>query len=152
MIVPDWTGGDAWADEMARQARVIGCHRSTLLRLRFVGTARLLTPWRVRSSVQCNAAAIEKVLPLLEACRRDCGRRMFEIYAPWSSIELGELLVEARNRATLAAIGRDRPREKGARFDPARIPLEAIDHLIQRHPNMRVVEQLRAERNRRLAA
>lgn len=152
MNVPPWAGGVAWAAEMRRQASVIGCKRSTPLRLRFEATAHQLTPSRLRSSVQCNDAAIDAILPLLELCRRDCGRRLFEIYRPWTDPELGELLVEARNRLTLRGLGRDRARARGPRFDPARIPDRALDHLIQTHRSMAVVEQLRAERNRRREA
>jgi hypothetical protein len=66
--------------------------------------------------------------------------------------EIGALLVETRNRIDALRSGRaDRPRRKGPRFDPARIPDAALDRLIQQHPDLGTVERLRAERGRRLA-
>jgi hypothetical protein len=64
--------------------------------------------------------------------------------------EIGALLVETRNRLDGLRSGRaDRPRSKGPRFDPARIPDAALERLIQRHPDLEVVDRLRAERARR---
>lgn len=130
----------------------MGLKRATPLVQRFVATARLLEPWRLRSTVQCSREGLEAILPLLEHCRRDHARRLYECSAPWSAEELGVLLVEARNRTLLHQLGRDRPRDKGPRFDPSRMPDAAIDALIQRHPDMRIVEELRSERLRRHAA
>lgn len=64
---------------------------------------------------------------------------------------IGELLVETRNRITVLRIGRTEPKPKGPRMDPSRLPDEALDRLIQRHPDMRLVEELRAERDSRRA-
>jgi hypothetical protein len=65
---------------------------------------------------------------------------------------IGALLVETRNRIDALRSGRaDRPRRKGPRFDPARIPNPALDRLIQQHRDLAIVERLRAERGRRLA-
>lgn len=65
--------------------------------------------------------------------------------------ELGFLLAETRNRILAVLSGRaEQPRAKGPRFDPQRLPDAALDRLIQRHPDMNVVEELRAERRRRL--
>lgn len=66
--------------------------------------------------------------------------------------DIGALLVETRNR--LEALGSGRayaPRPKGPRFDPARLPDQALDRLIQRHPDLGVVNILRAERAARLS-
>lgn len=149
LAVPAWAGPWAWLEEIRRQARVMQC-RSGHHR-RFEATARQLTAWRIRSAVQCSAAAIEQILPLLEACRRDPGRRLLGERHCWRDAELGELLVEARNRLELARLGRDRARMRGPRFDPTRIPGDRLEHLIQRHPDLAIVDQLRAERARRHA-
>jgi hypothetical protein len=69
-----------------------------------------------------------------------------------SRAEIGALLVETRNRLDALRSGRaDRPRHKGPRFDPARIPDAALERLIQQHPDLATVDRLRTERIRRLA-
>jgi hypothetical protein len=66
--------------------------------------------------------------------------------------EIGALLVETRNRLDALRSGRaDRPRAKGPRFDPTRIPDAALERLIQQHPELQTVDRLRGERRRRLA-
>jgi hypothetical protein len=66
--------------------------------------------------------------------------------------DIGALLVETRNRIAALRSGRaDRPRPKGPRFAPAVLPDRALDRLIQRHPDLAIVEQLRAEKRRRQA-
>lgn len=64
--------------------------------------------------------------------------------------ERGALLVEVRNRRHLLAIGRVAPREKGARLDLALLSSDALERLIQSHRDLGLVQQLRAERQRRL--
>lgn len=62
---------------------------------------------------------------------------------------LGILIVKAENH--IAWIERGCPeREKGPALDPARLPDDRIDFLIQHHRDMAVVEALRAEKSRRL--
>jgi hypothetical protein len=64
--------------------------------------------------------------------------------------EIGALLVETRNRLEAVRSGRaDRQRRPGPRFDAQRLPDAALERLIQHHPDLGVVEQLRAERRRR---
>lgn len=145
--VPAWAGPWAWADELERQARIMRC--SSGHHRRFEATARHLTAWRIRSAAQCSPAAIARILPMLEAARRDYGRRLLGERSCWSDAELGELIVEARNRLTLAALGRDRARPRGPRMDPASIPDDRLEALIQRHANLELVDQLRSERQRR---
>jgi hypothetical protein len=109
---------------------------------------RQLTPWRLRSPAQCNQAAIDAVLPLLEGMAR-CQCRGIDVgpFGPhrtgWTRAQFGELLVIARNRAALYQLGRDRPKPKGPRFDLQLLPDDRIDALIQRHPDMAIVEALR---------
>jgi hypothetical protein len=97
----------------------------------------------------------------LEACERlfERARQAGDVPAgrglqrEFTRAEIGTLLVETRNRLEALRNGRaDRPRARGPRFDPARIPDAALDRLIQQHPDLEIVDRLRAERNRRLAA
>lgn len=67
--------------------------------------------------------------------------------------EIGALLVELHNRQATLATGRWLlPRTKGPAFDPALLPDAALDRLIQTHPDLAVVERLRAERRIRQMA
>jgi hypothetical protein len=67
----------------------------------------------------------------------------------WSRAELGVLITEAVNRQRQLAIGRVTPRPKGPPLDPRRLPDDRLDHLIQHHRDLQLVEALRAERRRR---
>lgn len=70
-----------------------------------------------------------------------------------SRAEIGALLVELHNRQDALRSGRWlMPRAKGPAFDPALLPDEALDRLIQRHPDLTVVDRLRAERQARQLA
>lgn len=156
LIVTPWAGPFEWLEELERQARVMRPSQPHYRRFR--EKARQLQPWRIRSSVQCNSTAIGLLAPVLRTCRQDPGRKLIDdraplfTLAPWSDAELGELLVELNNRVVLLRLGRDRPRDKGPRFDLQRLPDHRIDALIQRHFDMAIVEALRAERSRRLGA
>jgi hypothetical protein len=95
----------------------------------------------------------------LEACERLFNRARgagdipsgYGLQRAFTRAAIGALLVETRNRIAALRSGRaDRPRRKGPRFDPARIPDAALERLIQRHPDLDTVERLRAERRRRL--
>lgn len=70
----------------------------------------------------------------------------------WSRADLGTLIVEATNRQTLLGLGRDTPRAKGPALDPRRLPDDRLDHLIQSHRNIDIVNALRGERERRARA
>lgn len=152
--VPSWRGPFAWSAEIYRQLDVLRC--STPRYTRFKATCVLLTTWRIRSPVQCSADGVRQLLPILECAHVNHGRLPLRtIYSPctgWTSEELGTLLVEARNRMALAALGRDRARTRGPRFHPSLMPADRLASLIQSHPDMAVVEVLRAELRRREAA
>ncbi|MGI4877618.1 MAG: hypothetical protein ACRYG4_09050 [Janthinobacterium lividum] len=69
-----------------------------------------------------------------------------------SRAEMGTLLVELRNRQRSLASGRAYlPRPKGPRLNPAMLTDEALERLIQRHPDISLVDRLRAERELRSA-
>ncbi|MCE6959269.1 hypothetical protein LAZ40_09410 [Cereibacter sphaeroides] len=61
---------------------------------------------------------------------------------------LGRWIVLATNQGRWIAAGCP-VREKGPRLDPSRIPDARLDWLIQRHPDVDLVERLRDERRRR---
>lgn len=118
---------------------------------RFDRAARRLTVEAISTITDAGAAA------RLEArLRADCrwpsravchgGRELFRVF---KRQELGELIAAATNRARMLARGRTEPKPKGATLDPARLPDDRLDWLIQRHADMAVVDALRAERQRR---
>jgi len=108
-------------------------------------TARELTVERIR---QCrhadDLARCETMLAQASA------GWLYGLDRAFSRAERGELLVEVRNRILLLNLGRTRPKPKGPRLDPARLPDAALLRLIQTHADPHLVNQLRAERQRRL--
>jgi hypothetical protein len=115
---------------------------------RFEATARQLTAERIRTCR--DAPAIARLVQRLSAARYPTGS-LHDLDRVWSRAELGDLLVEATNRRTLLAMGRDTPRPKGPALDPRRLPDDRLDHLIQSHRDLAVVDALRRERERRSA-
>ncbi|WP_242121198.1 hypothetical protein [Sphingomonas lacusdianchii] len=112
-----------------------------------------------------RATARELTVERIRLCRHDddlarCEDMLVRAFDGWlygldrafTRAERGTLLVEVRNRRTLLAMGRTTARPKGARFDPTKLPDEALDRLIQHHRDIAVVDQLRAERTRRAEA
>lgn len=139
-----WQGAGAWCRHVGRLAaldRPCGGPMGD----RFKATARELTVERIRESRQLED--LERIAGWLDAARPSCSGSY--LAGVWSRRELGELIVEIRNRITLLRLGRDRPREKGDRFELERIPDDRLEWLIQRHPNLDLVDRLRAERARR---
>lgn len=109
-------------------------------------TARTLTIERVR--VCRHDDDLERVEAML--IDANAGWLGGGLSTAFTRAERGALLVEVRNRRQLIALGRDVPKKKDPRLDPARLPVAALDRLIQSHRDMNLVEQLRAERARRL--
>lgn len=145
MIVPPFTTLAAWLAEIDRQGALMR-PRSRLYE-RFDRTARTLTPGRIRRAD--DPVAIAELVGRLRAARRPWGHDLHELDRVWSRAELGVLLTEAVNRQRQLAIGRVTPRPKGRPLDPRRLPDDRLDHLIQHHRDLQVVEALRAERRRR---
>jgi hypothetical protein len=111
-------------------------------------------------SLRVNDIRSSRDIAALEGCERlfDCARGAGDVPCgrglprELTRSEIGALLVETRNRLAALRSGRaDRPRPKGPRFDPVRIPDAALERLIQCHPDLGTVDRLRAERVRRLA-
>lgn len=140
-----WTSAAGWARNIGRLQAIETC--SSTWRERFHATARSLTVARLR---ECrHVEDVQRIEKMLASARRDHG--FGSLGRVWSKAELGELLVEARNRIELLELGRDRPRVPNERFALEHIPTERLEALIQRHPNMELVERLRLERQRRIS-
>ncbi|WP_336966384.1 hypothetical protein [Sphingobium aquiterrae] len=113
-------------------------------------SARALTAERIR---ECrHDDDLERAEGLLAAARHSFSGYLYGLERAFTKAELGVLLMEVRNRRRLLALGRDRARERGPRLDPACLPIEALERLIQTHRDLKLVERLRAERARRLDA
>jgi hypothetical protein len=137
-----WEGMASWVRQMASFPE--SWRRSADQDERFRKTVRMLDIEKVRLCRHDDA------LELVEERLADW--RNNDLRAAFTRSEIGTLLVEVRNRRHLLALGRHQAKPKGPRMDPAMMPMEAIDRLIQRHPNIVVVEQLRIERARRIIA
>ncbi len=146
MQIPPWRGLPAWHRELDRQTNVMRASRP--LYHRFEATARQLSAERIRTCR--DAAAIARLVDRLSAARYPSGY-LHDLDRVWSRAELGDLLVEATNRRTLLAMGRNQPRPKGPTLDPGLLPDDRLDHLIQSHRDLAVVEALRTEREHRAA-
>lgn len=119
--------------------------------------------WRRSDQQERRLRQIARMLDVekVRLCRHDdslalveewlCDFRNNDLCGAFTRAEIGRLIVEVRNRRQLLALGRDKPKPKGPRMDPARLPDEALERLIQSHPDMALVEALRAERDRRSA-
>lgn len=145
MIVPPFTSLAAWLVEIDRQGALM--RPRSRLYARFDRTARTLTVGRIRMADDVDAVA--ELVRRLSAARWPGGHDLHGLDRVWSRSELGVLLTEAVNRERQLAIGRVLPRVKGPRLDPLWLPDDRLNHLIQHHPNLDVVEALRAERRRR---
>jgi hypothetical protein len=145
MKVPPFGDLAAWLAEIDRQARLM--RPSRRLYERFDRTARALTPGRIR---MCDdAVSVAELVVRLRAARYPGGHDLHGLDRVWSRAEFGVLITEAVNRQRQLAMGRLVARPKGPRLDPRRLPDARLEHLIQHHRDLGLVEALRAERQRR---
>ncbi len=135
----------AWLAEIDRQAGLM--RPSRRLYERFDRTARALTPGRIR--LYDDGVSVADLVARLRAARHPGGHDLHGLDRVWSRPELGVLITEAVNRQRQLAMGRLEARPKGPRLDPRRLPDARLEHLIQHHPDLGLVEALRAERRRR---
>lgn len=140
-----WESMASWVRHMHRLFAIENPSSDYYARVRT--TARELTVERIR---QCRHA---DDLTRCEAmiAQADSGW-LYGLDRAFTRAERGERLVEVRNRIVLLGLGRTEPKAKGPRLDPMRLPDVALLRLIQTHADPRLVEQLRAERQRRLDA
>jgi hypothetical protein len=136
----------AWLIELDRKRATM--RASTPCHQRLETHARQLTPAVLRATL--DQGSLLEVERRLRAARWYTGD-MWGLDRVWSRAELGGLIVEATNRGRqlLAELLGKPARAPGPRFDPAFIPDERLDALIQRHADMTIVEACRAERARR---
>ncbi len=142
--IPAWMGLAAWLAEIDRQRRIMRADREQYRR--FDTTARQLTPARIRVSRDLHT--LSRLVPRLDAARYPSSD-LHGLDRVWSRAEIGTLLVEVTNRCTQLAMGRHQPKPKGPTFDPRLLPDHRLDHLIQTHRDLAIVDVLRAERLRR---
>jgi hypothetical protein len=119
---------------------------------RFDAFARTLTVEVIRAAT--DAEALARIGQRLRGARSAWAERHLLhglSRVGWSRAELGVLITEATNRGRQLAAG-DPQRAKGPPLDPARLPDDRLEILIQRHRDLAVVEALRAERARRAQA
>jgi hypothetical protein len=140
---PSWTLTD-WLTEISRQQERM--RAATPAYNRFDRTARWLTPARIFTFND-----VDQVAALASLLRKAKYPSNFihGLDRVWSRAELGSLVVAATNRTRQLAMGRRTPRVRGPRLDPARLPDDRLDHLIQHHRDLDVVDGLRAEKRRR---
>lgn len=143
-----WEGMGSWVRQIGRLLAVETTSSAHFER--FDKTARELTIERIRLCRHSDDLA--RVADMLDEADQQ-RRRYFlhDLDRVWTKAELGALRVEVRNRLHQLSIGRVTPKAKGPRLDPARLPMERLEALIQQHRDIGMVEQLRAERARRLA-
>lgn len=134
-----WEGMGSWVRQLCSFAQ--DWQRTEDQDARLLKTMRMLTIDKVRASNDDDGLA------LVEQHIADF--RNTELLTAFTRAQIGALLVEVRNRRRLIALGRTEAKPKGPRFDPTMLPADALDRLIQRHPDIGIVDQLRAERARR---
>jgi hypothetical protein len=103
----------------------------------------LLTVEAVRASR--DAQAVHELVELLRVWRAPGAGEFARIHFA------AGLLAEATNRARQLAMGRLEPKTRGPALDPRLLPDHRLDHLIQTHRDLAIVDALRAERARRQA-
>lgn len=145
--LPRWNAR-AWIERAAWLASWDRWRASSECYERFVRHARELTLDRLHT---LDSDELGVILPAIEATRHDPGRRFLNQRRVWDADELGELIVEGRNRRQLLALGRTEAKTRGQRFDLDRMPDHVLERLIQSHPSMELVDSLRSERERRAA-
>ena len=145
MMVAPFGDLAAWLAEIDRQAGLM--RPSRRLYERFDRTAQALTRGRIR---RCDdGVSVADLVHRLQAARYPGGHDLHGLDRVWSPAGLGVLITEAVNRQRQLAMGRLEARPKGPRLDPRRLPDARLEHLIQHHRDLIVVEALRAERRRR---
>ena len=109
---------------------------------------RSLTVARIRASR--DATGLLRAAQLFDLGRNNPVPGFYTLLRVFGRAEMGTMLVELRNRRLAVINGRaDFPRRKGPRLDPAWLTDAALDRLIQSHPDLRLIERLRDERELR---
>jgi hypothetical protein len=109
-------------------------------------TARELTVDRIR--VCRHHDDLARVAQMLVGARSGW---LYGLDRAFTRAERGELLVEVRYRRCLLAMERDKVKVRGPRLDPTRLPMAALERLIQHHEDRDLADLLRGERQRRMS-
>lgn len=139
-----WRGLRGWLDTVYAVNRKMRCSEPSHARARRL--YRALDLEDVRRSICLED--LEELLALLRSARYTDAPLRYGLARAYGRSELGRLIVETTNH--LRWVRRGCPvREAGPRLDPSRLPDDRLDHLIQTHADMNLVERLRQERARR---
>jgi hypothetical protein len=139
-----WKGMGSWVREVRSAAA--GFKWCDAKHRRLEALARLLDVEKIRACRHADdLRRVEQVLAEARCRESDLAKVM-------TRSQIGELLVETRNRLTILGRGRAEPKAKGPRLDPTLLPDEALARLIQSHRDLDLVARLRAERQRRFEA
>lgn len=111
---------------------------------------RSLTIDRVRRST--DRAGLHRAAQMFDLGRHEPIPAHHGLATVFTRAEMGTLLVELRDRRAALISGRATfPRAKGPKLDPGMLTDGALNRLIQSHPDLTLVERLRAERELRAA-
>jgi len=144
----DWATIGEWCSRVMDEGGKLRASCDHYSRLRDL--YRSLTIERVRRS--SDRPGIARAIRMFDLGRHNPVPAYHGLATELSRSEMGTLLVELRNRQRSLASGRAfMPRPKGPRFDPAMLTDEALERLIQTHPDLTVVDGLRRERELRAA-
>lgn len=111
---------------------------------------RSLTIERIRASR--DVAGVTRAARMFDLGRHSAIPEHHGLATVFTRAEMGERLVELRNRRNALISGRAMfPRPKGPKLDPAFLTDDALNRLIQSHPDLQLVERLRSERALRSA-
>jgi len=139
----DWASIGEWCDRVIEEGGMLRPSSEHYGRLQDL--YRSLTVKRVRRST--DHAGIERAARMFDLGRRNPVPAYHGLASVLSRPEMGTMLVELRNRQRALVSGRAfAPRVKGPRLEPARLTDEALERLIQMHPDLALVDRLRTER------
>lgn len=142
-----WRGVAGWIEAASQVSAAPYCSAPVYKRVELV--YRSLSNAHIRASV--DEAALATLVDMM--ARSKAGAQIPGFHSFRKRLrreEIGEILMEARNRLGNLQSGRAfRSRTPGPKLDPARIPDDRLLYLIQHHKDLAVVEAMRAERARR---
>ena len=142
----DWASIGEWCDRVMAEGGKL--RPSTEHYGRLHDLCRSLTVKRVHRST--DRAGVERAARMFDLGRRNPVPAYHGLVSVLSRSEMGTMLVELRNRQRALVSGRAfAPRVKGPRLEPALLTDEALERLIQMHPDLALVDRLRTERELR---
>ncbi len=144
----DWATIGEWCARVMEEGGKLRASSEHYGRLREL--YRSLTVERVRRST--DLPGIARAAHMFDLGRHNAVPPYHGLASELSRAEMGTLLVELRNRHRALLSGRAfTPRPNGPRLDPAMLTDDALERLIQSHPDLALVDRLRTERQLRAA-